>query len=133
MTNWSWKDVKGAKGAKNARRGRRGPIDPELDQRIGKLIRSRRIELGLSQQALGKKLGITFQQVQKYERGDNQLSVARLLQMCDALTVAVAYFLDGKSEPVASRRIDYEAARAMATVRDPRIKAALVRLARQCR
>src|SRR5262245_36303116 len=65
------------------------------DEAIGYLIRTRRIELGISQAKLGAQLGITFQQIQKYERGVNRVTGGRLRQMARALHVDPAYFFPG--------------------------------------
>jgi transcriptional regulator with XRE-family HTH domain len=62
---------------------------------IGLKIRSQRIMRGLSQTELGDKLGITFQQVQKYERGSNRISAGRLKQIADILELPVSFFFEG--------------------------------------
>ncbi len=111
----------------------RGQVDRALDERIGALIRSRRVEQGLSQQTLGNRIGLTFQQIQKYEKGTNQLSVGRLLQVCGALEVSVSYFLDTRRAPMAGNPLDLRTARAIAKISDQGVKRALVRLAQECR
>ena len=68
--------------------------DP-VDIHVGRQIRRRRLELGLSQTALGRVLGVSFQQVQKYERGDNRVAPRRLLELSRLLKVPVTYFLEG--------------------------------------
>ena len=62
---------------------------------VGKKIRSRRKELKKTQTWLAKKIGVTFQQIQKYEKGRNGLSVFRLLQLCNGLGVSFSYFVEG--------------------------------------
>ncbi len=119
------------KRARTRKRGRR-QLDRALDERIGALLKQRRIQLGWSQQGLGTKLGLTFQQIQKYEKGDNQLSVARLLQVCDTLEVAISYFLDASAAPIQAARIDYETTRAINRIGNERVKAAMLKLAREC-
>jgi transcriptional regulator with XRE-family HTH domain len=109
------------------KRGRR-QLDASLDQRLGALIRTRRAELGWSQQVLGQKLNLTFQQVQKYENGSNQLSVARLLQLCDVLDVGVSYFLGSQSNTVSATSLDYKLVRAIAQTDNQRLKLAALRL-----
>jgi transcriptional regulator with XRE-family HTH domain len=74
-------------------RSEEGP-DP-VDIHVGRQIRRRRLELGLSQTALGRVLGVSFQQVQKYERGDNRVAPRRLLELGKLLNVPVTYFLEG--------------------------------------
>jgi transcriptional regulator with XRE-family HTH domain len=61
-----------------------------VDTYIGAQMRDRRIALGLTQEALGRKLGVSFQQVQKYENGVNRVSAARLFDICKALRVPLA-------------------------------------------
>jgi transcriptional regulator with XRE-family HTH domain len=69
---------------------------PEIE--MGKKIRLRRIELGISQSDLGEKLGVSFQQVQKYEKGVNRVGASRLQQIATALDVPVTFFYDGDGE-----------------------------------
>ena len=66
-----------------------------VDIYVGSKVKSRRLILGLSQEELAKSIGITFQQVQKYERGTNRISVSRLVDICRVLKVQTDYFLDG--------------------------------------
>lgn len=73
-----------------------------LDVEVGRRIRVRRMDLGISQTALGDALGVTFQQVQKYEKGANRVSAGRLKQIAQKLDVPMAYFYDetpAKSPP----------------------------------
>lgn len=69
-----------------------------VDRHVGRRIRWRRRELKLSQEKLGTLLGLTFQQVQKYERGVNRVSAGRLYEMSEAMTVPITYFFDGIEE-----------------------------------
>jgi transcriptional regulator with XRE-family HTH domain len=66
-----------------------------VDTHVGIKVKSRRLMLGLSQEELAKSIGLTFQQVQKYERGTNRISVSRLADISRALRVPIDYFLDG--------------------------------------
>jgi transcriptional regulator with XRE-family HTH domain len=63
-----------------------------IDIHVGSRIRLRRNMLGMSQEKLGESLGITFQQIQKYEKGANRLSGSRLVQAAEAVGVTPAYF-----------------------------------------
>ena len=63
------------------------------DQKIGTRIRARRLEIGMSQEALAAKLGITFQQVQKYEKGVNRVAATTLVEIADALGIAATALL----------------------------------------
>ncbi|MFD2238805.1 helix-turn-helix domain-containing protein [Aureimonas populi] len=67
----------------------------EADKFIAKRVRDRRRELGLSQEKLGERLEITFQQVQKYENGKNRISAGRLFSISEFLLVPVSYFYEG--------------------------------------
>lgn len=66
----------------------------KADVERGKRIRLRRTELGMTQSELGKKLGVTFQQVQKYEKGVNRVGATRLQDVANALQVPVSFFYD---------------------------------------
>jgi transcriptional regulator with XRE-family HTH domain len=66
-------------------------LDP-WNVKVGRRIRARRIECGLSQTELGKKLGVTFQQIQKYEKGSNGVSSGRLGQISDIFEVPITFF-----------------------------------------
>ena len=74
-------------------RGISGSPDP-VDIHVGNRVRQRRTLLGFSQQKLAAALGLTFQQVQKYERGTNRVSASRLHQIGTVLDVPVAYFFE---------------------------------------
>jgi len=63
-----------------------------VDKQVGLRIRARRLLLDLSQEALGAALGITFQQVQKYEKGVNRVGASRLAQLAEVLKVPVGWF-----------------------------------------
>jgi DNA-binding transcriptional regulator YiaG len=65
------------------------------DVELGKRIRLRRVEIDISQSALADKLGVSFQQVQKYEKGVNRVGAARLQQVATALDVPITFFYDG--------------------------------------
>lgn len=65
-----------------------------IDIHVGKRVRLRRTLLGLSQEKLGEGLGLTFQQIQKYERGTNRIGSSRLYHLSQLLNVPVAYFFD---------------------------------------
>ncbi len=65
-----------------------------VDVHVGRRLRLRRTLQGMSQQKLGNALGLTFQQVQKYERGANRIGSSRLYQLSHILEVPVAYFFD---------------------------------------
>ena len=66
-----------------------------VDLHVGKRIRGRRQALGMSQEKLGESLGLTFQQVQKYEKGVNRVGASRLQAISVFLKVPASYFFDG--------------------------------------
>lgn len=66
-----------------------------VDQHVGEQLRARRVELGMSQTVVANKLGLTFQQVQKYERGYNRVSASRLYDLTEILDVDIAFFFQG--------------------------------------
>lgn len=65
-----------------------------IDIHVGSRVRLRRTMLGKSQEKLGNALGITFQQIQKYEKGANRIGASRLQQIANVLTVPVAFFFE---------------------------------------
>ena len=76
----------------------RGP-NP-IDRHVGLRIRMRRKELGISQEKLAESIGLTFQQVQKYERAANRVSASKLWEMSRALTTNISYFYEGLGDGV---------------------------------
>ena len=74
------------------------------DKHVGARVRMRRMMLGMSQEKLGDALDLTFQQVQKYEKGTNRIGASRLQQISNILQVPVAFFFEGA--PGASGRAD---------------------------
>ena len=66
-----------------------------IDIHVGSRVRLRRMMLGMSQEKLGESLGITFQQIQKYEKGTNRIGASRLQQISNILQVPVSFFFEG--------------------------------------
>lgn len=66
-----------------------------VDVYVGRRLRLKRTILGMSQEAVGKEIGVTFQQIQKYERGINRMGASRLYDFSRALGVSIAYFFEG--------------------------------------
>lgn len=66
-----------------------------VDVHVGHRLRQRRVAIGLTQDKLAKSVGITFQQVQKYERGTNRIVASRLYELAEVLQVSVEYFFQG--------------------------------------
>lgn len=70
-------------------------IPNPIDRHVGSRVRMRRVILGMSQEKLGEALGLTFQQVQKYEKGANRIGASRLQQISRTLDVPPAFFFEG--------------------------------------
>ncbi|WP_371348431.1 helix-turn-helix domain-containing protein [Ancylobacter sp. IITR112] len=66
-----------------------------VDKHVGSRVRMRRMMVGMSQEKLGESLGITFQQIQKYEKGTNRIGASRLQNISQVLSVPVAFFFEG--------------------------------------
>ncbi|WP_183189247.1 helix-turn-helix domain-containing protein [Ancylobacter tetraedralis] len=66
-----------------------------IDKHVGSRVRMRRMMVGMSQEKLGENLGITFQQIQKYEKGTNRIGASRLQNISSVLGVPVAFFFEG--------------------------------------
>lgn len=81
-----------------------------VDVHVGALIRSRRKVLGMSQTTLADALGITFQQVQKYEKGSNRVGASRLQQIADILGVSPAHFFEDAPSHGVSNNVEKDEA-----------------------
>ncbi|WP_374470917.1 helix-turn-helix domain-containing protein [Phenylobacterium sp.] len=120
------------------------PTDPDahpVDRHVGLRIRMRRKELGMSQDRLADALGITFQQIQKYERGANRVSASKLWETAHALQAPINYFFEGLPEngesPSTAGAHDFlltpeglELAAAFPRIADPRVRRKVVELVR---
>lgn len=80
----------------------------EIDKFVGERIRLYRVMLGINQQKLAKDLGVTFQQLQKYERGENRIGAGRILTVANALGIPISFLLD--EEGFSQRHADTNAA-----------------------
>jgi transcriptional regulator with XRE-family HTH domain len=115
--------------------------DPR-DAEIGKRVRTLRLQRGLSQTELGSLISVTFQQVQKYEKGTNRISAGRLQRISEVMSVPVAFFFnvtDDKGEAGGQGGMDVEfsflqtegalrLARAYARIKQPGVRLQLLRL-----
>jgi transcriptional regulator with XRE-family HTH domain len=107
----------------------------QTDIHIGRRVRERRVALGLSQAELGDQLGISFQQVQKYESGANRISGSRLWDIATVLDTPVVFFFEGleggatpNNEKRPLDRQTLELARAVNAIDDEGVKTQLIRL-----
>src|SRR5437667_11354289 len=81
-----------------------------VDKYVGSRVRMRRIMLGMSQEKLGEALGLTFQQIQKYEKGTNRVGASRLQQISEVLQVPVSFLFDGGPSGALGRDASAESA-----------------------
>ena len=109
------------------------------DVEVGRRVRAIRLERDMSQSALGKLLGVTFQQVQKYEKGVNRIGAGRLQSLAEIFEVPISAFFDEKKTSGEHKSTLFELAdsagalallRAYASLPDQRLKRSLVQLAR---
>lgn len=120
-----------------------------VDVHVGSRVRLRRMLVGLSQEKLGDSMGLTFQQIQKYEKGVNRIGASRLFKLSQVLDVPVQFFFDGmpaseesRSSGVANRdteaflfeflntRDGLELNRAFIKVSDPEVRRSVIDLVR---
>jgi transcriptional regulator with XRE-family HTH domain len=122
----------------SSRAGRRP--DP-IDVHVGRRLRLRRRTLGVSQGALADRLGVTFQQIRKYERGITRMTASRLFLAAVALETSISFFFEGLSDqaskaqapdpgPAGMEPGDLEIARLFARINDPGAREALRELLR---
>ena len=77
------------------------------DIQIGESIRAHRLIVGMSQSDLGRRLGVSFQQIQKYENGTDRISTDRLKLIADGLNIPISYFFEEKSPKVKEKEVLY--------------------------
>jgi transcriptional regulator with XRE-family HTH domain len=109
----------------------RNPRHGALDAALGERIRRRRRELGMSQSALGGKLGITFQQVQKYENGTNRVSATMLVKLSGALDLPVTAILhdpEPAAPPADPKSDDAQLLEAFGKIQSTELRAAVLTL-----
>ena len=75
-------------------------MDGNFNRHLGTKLRMRRLALGLTQSKVAQAINVTFQQIQKYEKGTNGISSLRLMQLASFLKVSVMYFFDDYSSPL---------------------------------
>lgn len=132
-------------------RGRTASGAPNpIDVHVGGRVRLRRLLLGMSQEKLGEALGLTFQQVQKYERGANRVGASRLWDLSKVLSVPVSYFFEDMDEtaekfsprhivglseepepydaPPKTSRETYELLRSFSQITDPKVRRKVMEL-----
>ena len=145
-----------AKNSENSKKKRGTPIRTRggaeaVDVHVGGRVRQRRTMLGMSQEKLGEALGLTFQQVQKYERGANRIGASRLYHISEVLDVPINYFFEdispsftkklgkaGLSEAQAeydrdpmAKRETLELVRSYYKISDPRVRRRVFELTKQ--
>jgi transcriptional regulator with XRE-family HTH domain len=153
---WSFRKMKAPpadyKGEPSSPEGKKGldathmkKAPNPIDHHVGSRVRMRRVLLGMSQEKLGEALGLTFQQVQKYEKGTNRIGASRLQQISKALGVPPSFFFDGLptgdthptgfSESGSSHVVKFlsttegiQLNKAFARIRDPRVRKRIIDL-----
>ena len=107
-----------------------------VDRHVGDKIRQRRLERGVTQQELARALGISYQQVQKYENGNNRVSAGRLFILAQALGIGVNEFFDDFGSPVPPGRLSLttddtiQLAKELSAIPDVRLRTTLRALVR---
>lgn len=121
-----------------------------IDVHVGSRVRLRRMFIGMSQERLGEQMDLTFQQIQKYEKGTNRIGASRLFQLADILNVPVGFFFEGLDNtsgyqpqagfaeaPSESYVMDFldsregvELNRAFVKIADPKVRKSVVELVR---
>jgi transcriptional regulator with XRE-family HTH domain len=89
-----------------------------IDRHVGSRVRMRRMMLSMSQEKLGDALGLTFQQVQKYEKGANRIGASRLQQISQILQVPVSFFFEGAPAQPGDRTTGFDESPSPAYVAD---------------
>ena len=118
----------------------RGKERSQIDVQIGQKIRIRRTELSISQAELGDAAGVSFQQIQKYEKGANRVSGSKIVQLANALQVTPDYFFEGAGTKQTIAESSYNEfmttmegpmlIKAMVAIHNPDLRRAVVTLAR---
>lgn len=121
-----------------------------IDVHVGSRVRLRRMFIGMSQERLGEQMNLTFQQIQKYEKGTNRIGASRLFQLAEVLSVPVGFFFEGldsleqgagapgfaerNSETYVMDFLDsregVELNRAFVRIRDPKVRKSIVDMVR---
>ncbi|MQP68143.1 helix-turn-helix domain-containing protein [Niveispirillum sp. SYP-B3756] len=101
-----------------------------IDVHVGSRVRLRRTLLGMSQEKLGEAIGLTFQQVQKYERGANRIGASRLFDLSRVLDVPVSFFYDDMADPESGESLCAPSAMPDADEPDPMHKRETLELVR---
>lgn len=86
-----------------------------IDQLVGSRVRLRRMALGMSQEKLGEHLGVTFQQVQKYEKGVNRVGASRLQRIAEVLNAPISFFFEEAPRPP-DREVETQEAHSLSRV-----------------
>src|SRR5229473_721525 len=101
-----------------------------VDKYVGSRVRMRRIMLGMSQEKLGEALGLTFQQVQKYEKGTNRVGASRLQQISEILQVPVSFLFEGGPSG-ATNAEGLALTRAFTRISDAKLRRSIVEMVEQ--
>ena len=137
-----------AEKKKKSKAGKRADGPHPIDVHVGARVRLRRLMLGMSQDKLGEALGLTFQQVQKYEKGINRIGASRIFRLSEILAVPIQFFYDdfdgaaseapgmAESDPgdafmeLLSSQEGVQLCRYFSEIRDPKVKKKVLELVR---
>jgi transcriptional regulator with XRE-family HTH domain len=149
-TKKTTEDVTGALANTGERPAMTARKPHHIDVHVGSRVRLRRMFIGMSQERLGEKMNLTFQQIQKYEKGTNRIGASRLFQLAEVLKVPVGFFFEGLesagqrpgelgfAEPASESyvmgfldsREGVELNRAFVRIKDPKIRKSIVDMVR---
>ncbi|MBT4921559.1 MAG: helix-turn-helix transcriptional regulator [Rickettsiales bacterium] len=105
-----------------------------IDVYVGKRVRFKRKVMGLTQSDLAQKVDITFQQIQKYEKGENRVSASMLYQIAQSLNTSVSFFFEGYSEDsiaesgIKDDKVSIDLINSFANIKNPELKKRLLML-----
>ena len=105
-----------------------------IDLHVSKRIRFKRKMIGLTQSDLGGKVDLTFQQIQKYEKGENRVSASKLYQIAQILDTNVSFFFDGYNETVSEReeitddKQSVDLVKSFKSIKNPKVKKRIMML-----
>ncbi|MFZ8864260.1 MAG: helix-turn-helix domain-containing protein [Rickettsiales bacterium] len=104
-----------------------------IDLHVGKRVRFKRKMMGLTQSDLGAKVDLTFQQIQKYEKGENRISASKLYQIAQILDTTVSFFFDGFNElqeqkEITDDRQSIDLVQSFKSIKNPKVKKRIMML-----
>ena len=104
-----------------------------IDLHVGKRVRFKRKMMGLTQTDLGERVGLTFQQIQKYEKGENRISASKLYQIAQILDTNVSFFFDDyneahKEQEIVDDKQSVDLVQSFSSIKNPKVKKRIMML-----